>query len=51
MPGMDTLVLGSQVNKRVAAVVQPKDAYGVYTESKRVTFTGKLDPIIQLSTE
>ncbi len=49
LPGMDKLVLGAQLQKRTAAVLEPKDAYGVYTESKRITFTWTLDPVIQIS--
>lgn len=49
MNGMDQLVLWAPVDKRVAAVVEPKHAYGTYMEAKRVTFSGKLAPELQVA--
>lgn len=49
LPGMDKLVLGAKLNKRTAALLEPKDAYGVYTEAKIVQFSGKLPPELQVA--
>lgn len=49
MKWLDTLVLWAIPNTPLAAVVEPKDAYGTYSDSKRITFSGDLAPVIQVS--
>lgn len=49
MPGMDQLVLWAELNEPTTDLIEPKYAYGTYSESKRITFTGKLAPELQVS--